>query len=189
MKSPPPVRAGGLRIDSQPLILQPALSPSPTRSLSPTVNQTVWLINHLSSPFRLGPSQQRRNPAVRYKFRDPGPPPPVEGASFARYRIRFFFPALTSVGAKTSVRLSRACVCFHQPLMGCLTSPFSLLMSFMALCFFFSFSLSLNFFFSLSSLSRSFALSLLECSVESEREGFRRHEGPLAPLSPSQWIC
>lgn len=64
--------------------------------------------------------------------------------------------------------------------MGCLTSPFSLLMSFTTLCFFFSFSRSLNFFFSLSSLSRSFAFSLLECSVEAESEDFSRHTSALS---------
>lgn len=66
-------------------------------------------------------------------------------------------------------------VCFHQPLMGCLTSPFSLLISFITLCFFFSFSFSLSFtfFFSLSSWSLSFALSLVECSVEAEKERFQ----------------
>lgn len=61
---------------------------------------------------------------------------------------------------------------FHQPLMGCLTSPFSLLISFIILCFFsFSRSFSLTFFFfsSRSSLSPSFALSLVECSVETKR--------------------
>lgn len=61
------------------------------------------------------------------------------------------------------------CVISHQPLMGCLTSPFSLLISFITLCFFFSFSfsLSLTFFFSpLSSRSLSFALSLVKCSEE-----------------------
>lgn len=66
------------------------------------------------------------------------------------------------------------CVCYHQPLIGCLTSPFSLLISFITLCFFFSLSFSLTFFFSLSSRSLSFALSLVECSVEAERvKGFR----------------
>lgn len=51
-------------------------------------------------------------------------------------------------------------------LIGCLTSPFSLLISFITLCFLsFSRSFSLTFFFSRSSRSRSFALSLVECSL------------------------
>lgn len=59
------------------------------------------------------------------------------------------------------------CASFHQPLIGCLTSPFSLLISFITLCFFFSFSFSRSLtFFSLSSRSLSFALSLVEWSVE-----------------------
>lgn len=60
---------------------------------------------------------------------------------------------------------------FHGPLIGGLTSPFSLLISFTALYFFFfsSLSRSLNFFF-FSSRSFPLSLSLLDCSAGGEEK-------------------